>query len=106
MVMVLQLFSKGKWDIGRPIVAEEIPWFKGKEVATSLEFGNVRDALYRHVEPEDKATYAELTKRVCLPDALPNQQPHEVYINESGLYSLVLRSNKPQAKSFKRWITN
>ena len=78
MVMVLQLFSKGKWDIGRPIVAEEIPWFKGKEVATSLEFGNVRDALYRHVEPEDKATYAELTKGVRFPDALRNQQPHEV----------------------------
>ena len=78
MVMVLQLFLKGNWNIGRPIVAEKISWFKGKEAATSLEFGNVRDALYRHVEPEDKATYAELTKGVCIPDALRNQQPHEV----------------------------
>ena len=73
MVMVLQLFSKGKWDIGRPIVADEISWFKGKEAATSLEFGNVRDALYRHVEPEDKATHAELTKGDRFPDALRNQ---------------------------------
>ena len=35
-----------------------------------------------------------------------NQQPHEVYINEAGLYSLALRSKKPQAKAFKRWVTH
>ena len=35
-----------------------------------------------------------------------NQQPHEVYINESGLYSLVLHSEKPEAKAFKRWVTS
>ena len=35
-----------------------------------------------------------------------NQQPHEVYINESGLYSLVLRSKKCEAKAFKRWVTS
>ena len=103
--MEIQLFSKGKWSIGRPIITEESPWFKGKEVATSLEFGNVRDALYRHVEPEDKASYAKLTNGVSLPDALRNQQPHEIYINEVGIYSLVLRCNKPRAKHFKRWIT-
>ena len=35
-----------------------------------------------------------------------NQQPHEVYVNESGLYSLVLRSKKDEAKAFKRWVTS
>ena len=35
-----------------------------------------------------------------------NQQPHEVYINESGLYSLVLRSENSEAKAFKRWVTS
>ena len=35
-----------------------------------------------------------------------NQQPHEVYINESGLYALVLRSEKQEAKVFKRWVTS
>ena len=34
------------------------------------------------------------------------QQPHEVYVNESGLYSLVLRSTKQEAKAFKRWVTS
>ncbi len=28
-----------------------------------------------------------------------------IYVNESGLYSLILRSNKPEAKQFKRWVT-
>ena len=35
-----------------------------------------------------------------------NQQPHEGYINEAGLYSLAMRSKKPQAKAFKRWVTH
>ena len=34
------------------------------------------------------------------------QQPHEVYINESGLYSLELRSTTEEAKAFKRWVTS
>ena len=34
------------------------------------------------------------------------QQPHEVYINESGIYSLVLRSQKQEAKAFKHWVTS
>ena len=75
-------------------------------MAASLEYGNPRDALHKHVEPEDKTTYSELTKGVVNPDTPSNQQPHELYINESGLYSLAMRSNKPEAKSFKRWVTS
>ncbi|WP_440970363.1 BRO-N domain-containing protein [Peribacillus frigoritolerans] len=32
--------------------------------------------------------------------------PNKTIINESGLYSIVLTSRKPEAKSFKRWITH
>ena len=103
--MELQLFSKGKWSIGRPIIAEESPWFKGKEVATSLDYTNPRKALLDHIDEDDKKTYLELWQGSHVSLLPLNQQPHEVYINESGLYSLVLRSNQPRAKSFKRWIT-
>ena len=102
--MEIQLFTKDSWSIGRPILMDESLWFKGKDVATSLEYRNTHDALNRHVEPEDKTTFSELTKGVVNPEALANQQPHEVYINESGLYCLVLRSNKPEGKAFKRWV--
>ena len=103
--MEIQTYTKDNWSVGCPVIVDEITWFKGKDVATSLEYVNARDALNRHVEPEDKTTFGELTKGVGNPDTLSNQQPHEVYINESGIYCLVLRSNKPQAKSFKRWVT-
>ena len=86
--MEIQPFVKNSWNVGRPVIAKQIPWFRGKDVATSLEYGNTRDALQRHVEPEDKTTYSELSKGVGKTDALANQQPHEIYINESGLYSL------------------
>ena len=104
--MEIQLFSRGKWSIGRPIVAEQIPWFKGKDVATSLEYGNPWKALRHHVDDEDKKTLHELLQGMTETVTPLNGQPHEVYINETGLYSLVLRSNKPRAKSFKRWVTN
>ena len=104
--MEIQPFVKNSWSVGRPVLAEQIPWFKGIVVAASLEYGNMRDALQRHVEPEDKTTYAELYKGVGNTDALANQQPHEVYINESGLYSLTWNSKRPEAKAFKRWITS
>ena len=84
--MEIQPFVKNSWNVGRPVIAKQIPWFRGKDVATSLEYGNTRDALQRHVEPEDKTTYSELSKGVGKTDALANQQPHEIYINESGLY--------------------
>ena len=70
MVVEIQLFSKGKWNIGRPIVAEEVLWFRGKDVATSLGYAKTCNPLERHVEPEDKATYAELTRAANVPRTL------------------------------------
>jgi prophage antirepressor-like protein len=35
-----------------------------------------------------------------------SQSPVVTLINESGLYSLVLLSRKPEAKRFKRWVTS
>ena len=53
--------------------------------------------LKDHVDDEDKG----VTK--C--DTLGGKQ-NLVVINESGLYSLILRSNMPRAKEFKRWVTS
>ena len=57
-------------------------------------------------EFRNKKTFHELLLGVTETVTPLNQQPHAAYINESGLYSLVLRSKKPQAKSFKRWVMN
>ena len=73
-------------------------------MANSLEYANPVKAWRDHVDDEDKKTFRELTQGVNEKFTPSNQQPHELYKNESGLYNPVLRSNKPGAESFKRWV--
>lgn len=73
------------------------PWFVGKDVATVLGYANTQKAVRDHVDEEDK-----LTERFVL----SGQNREVIVINESGLYSLILSSNLPNAKQFKRWVTN
>ena len=88
------------------MIVDNVVWFKAREVAASLGYVNAKKAVQEHVDEDDKKAYSELMKGG--PDSGPphNQQPHEIYINESGLYSLVLRSHKEEAKIFKRWVTS
>ena len=72
------------------------PWFEGKELATLLGYKNTRDAIIKYVDPEDKIT------RCC---KLHWQVYWRTFINESGLYSLILRSKLDTAKKFKWWVT-
>nr|WP_276561612.1 Bro-N domain-containing protein [Bacillus sonorensis] len=72
------------------------PWFVAKDVCDVLEIKNNRDALSRLDDDE---------KGVALTDTLGGTQELTV-VNEPGLYSLILRSRKPEAKQFKRWITH
>ena len=87
-------------DLGLEVRAVEINgegWLVGKDVAEVLGYKNPRKALLDHVDEEDKG----VTK--C--DTLGGSQEMTV-INESGLYSLVLRSKLPGAKKFRRWVTS
>ena len=102
--MEIQPFTKDNWSLS-PIVAEQVPWFKGREVATSLDYANPLKALRDHVDDEDKKPFHELAQGVNETFIPSNQQPHELYVNQSGLYCLALRSNKPEAKCFRRWVT-
>ena len=72
-------------------------FFVGKDVATTLGYSNTRDALRQHVDNEDKLESQITTS---------GQRRNVIFINESGLYSLVLSSKLPQAKAFKRWVTS
>jgi len=67
-----------------------------KDVCDVLEIGNSRDAISNLDEDE---------KGVVNTDTLGGKQEMRI-INESGLYSLILRSRKPEAKAFKKWITS
>ena len=72
------------------------PWFVGKDVATILGYKDIINALKSHVDSEDKLGWQITTS---------GQRREVTFINESGLYSLILSSKLPQAKEFKRWVT-
>ena len=85
----------------RVLQIENEPWFVGKDVAEILGYKNTRDALNRHVEPEDKKV---LTSRNTTLENIPNRGLKVV--NESGLYSLILSSKLPSAKKLKHKVTS
>jgi len=79
-------------------------WFRGKSVATILGYKNTKDSLIRHVDSDDKMKLGDFVKgRDSRP--LEKNEKNTIYINESGLYSLILRSKLEKAKQFKRWVT-
>nr|WIE95306.1 hypothetical protein [Microctonus hyperodae filamentous virus] len=88
-------------------------WFKAKEIATVLEYTNTPKAISNNVESCDRTEWNILigkgSNSITSLEAVhisPNWQPHTVFINESGLYSLMWSSKKPEARLFRRWVTN
>ena len=93
--MELQLFNFGEAPV-RIIDKTGNPWFVATDVCRVLEINNPRQATSRLDEDE---------KGVITNDTLGGGQEMTI-ISESGLYSLVLTSRKPQARAFKKWITS
>ena len=83
--------------------SENVVWFKGFDIATILGYSNTRDALKKHVDEDEKKKMNELNGNQNA--TLGNLHPHSVFINESGLYSLILRSKLDGAKKFQKWVT-
>ena len=80
-------------------------WFRAKTVASILGYSNTKKAIFKHVDSEDKYSLNDLKNGG--PNLGPSKLPpaNAIYINESGLYSLILRSDMDKAKEFKRWVT-
>ncbi len=72
------------------------PWFIAKDVCDALELSNPRTSLSL-LDDDEKGVHSM--------DSLGGIQDMTI-VNESGLYSLILRSRKPRARAFKRWITH
>lgn len=95
----LQIFSNEEFGQVRTINIDSDVWFVGKDVAEILGYSNTRKALTDHVDDEDKLD------GVTIRDSIGREQS-PVFINESGLYSLILSSKMPNARKFKRWVTS
>ncbi len=86
-------------DTGHPIRGldrDGDPWVVGADACAALDISNPRSSL---------ALLDEDEKDVHTVDT-PGGPQQMVIVNESGLYALILRSRKPEAKRFKRWITH
>ena len=77
------------------IVVDGNAWFKGKEVATILGYANTKNAINKHVHKDDKKTLGELDAPHH--GSLTYNHRNLIYINNRGLKSLVLKSEKPIA---------
>ena len=93
----MEVFKNEQFGEIRTVVRDGEPWFLGKNIAGILEYTNTAKAIRDHVDEEDK-----LTERIVL----SGQNREAIFINESGLYSLILSSKMPTAKEFKHWITS
>ena len=92
----LQFFNFEDQSV-RVVKINEEPWFVGKDLTNILGYTNGPKAIKDHVDEEDK-----LSERIVM-----SGQHRQVFlVNESGLYSLILSSNMPNAKKFKRWVTH
>lgn len=92
----IRVFSNPQFGEIRTTVINGEPWFVGKDVAERLGYSNPQKAIRDHVDEEDRTVNESFIVNGTM----------ATLINESGLYSLVLRSNLPTAKQFKRWVTS
>ena len=94
--MQLQIFEIPKDEYGldnlTTIEIGEAVWFVAREVCRALDLRDMPNALGR-LEEDDKQVFA-----------IPHKG-NEIIISESGLYTLVFASRKPNARAFQRWIT-
>ena len=91
----LSIFNYGQNEV-RTVLIDGEPWFVARDVCEVLGLDNHRSSL---------ALLDDDEKGVHTVDTLGGTQ-HMTVISEPGLYSLILRSRKPEAKIFKRWITH
>ena len=95
----IQIFQNQEFGAIRTMSNEQGEvMFCGKDVAAALGYKKPEWAIAKHVEEDDSA------KRGVI-DSLGRTQ-QAVFINESGLYALILSSKLESARRFKHWVTS
>ena len=89
-------------------------WFKGKDIASILGYKDKDKSIREHVDDYDKLPFKDLIPAISagmkgkndIVSSKFNFKDSTIFINESGLYSLILSSKLQKAKIFKRWVTS
>ncbi len=93
----IKIFNHAEFGTIRTMQDEKgEPWFVGADIANMLGYTNPRKAIRDHVEEEDKTRNDSFLVNGTSP----------TFINESGLYALILSSKLPTAREFKHWVTS
>lgn len=92
----LMIFENPEFGAVRSILIDSDPWFVAADVCKALELEKTSRALSR-LDDDEKGAHSVST---------PGGRQRMSIISESGLYSLILGSRKPEARAFKRWITH
>lgn len=92
---IQNIFNYNDHEI-RIIMIDNEPWFVAKDICSVLETVNVSQAVDKLDDDE---------KGICSIDTLGGTQEMSV-VSEPGLYTLTLKSRKPEAKPFRRWVTH
>lgn len=82
----------------RIVMKDDDPWFVAADVCAALGIKNPSDAI--KILDEDERARFNLGR-----SAINGGGGEANIVNESGLYALILRSNKPEARKFRKWVT-
>ena len=87
-------------------------FFKGIDIALMLDYIDTDQAIRKNVDDEDIIIIGELLKDpvsqtgLLKSELLKKDNLKTIYINESGFYTIILKSKKDEAKKFRRWVTS
>jgi anti-repressor protein len=94
---ILQVFDNSDFGSLRVVKDESgEPWFVAKDICKALGVADPHQSL-RGFDDDEKGRFNTPT---------PGGMQKILYVNESGLYRLILKSRKPEAKQFQRWVTH
>jgi prophage antirepressor-like protein len=95
----LQVFTFNKKQV-RVVMKDGEPWWVAKDVCDILELTNPREAI-KPLDDDEKGSV-----RISDGTSPKGGNPNVNVINESGVYALIIRSNKPEAKRFRKFVTS
>jgi prophage antirepressor-like protein len=105
METIIDIYNKAitynKQNIGYEMDKDGNIWFRFIDIANILEYKSKRDTLRDHVQKENKTQLKNIRNT-----NKEKEQPATVYINETGLYGLLIKSRMKKALDFQLWLIN
>ena len=93
MTNQIQAFENGQFGTIRALGVDGEPWFVAKDVCDALDLSNPSVAVST-LDDDERAKFNL------------GRQGETNIVSEPGLYKLIMRSRKPEAKAFQRWVTH